>query len=299
MAKQVFLSHAAEDEGAARQLCNYLEDRGLSCWMAKRDIDPGQPYFAAILDAIQSTEVMVLLLSSHANASPHVVREVERAVSACKPIVPVRLERIQPSGSLQFGVSLPHWLDAFDGNFGDHLPDVAEAVERLVRGGATLPDPPTTILRQGGPVTPSERTSNAPLPGSSSPSPRKGIITGNRVFVRSGPSVAARALHALNQGDEVEVLREAVYPHSRECQLRDDVEFIPEEGEPYHLRAGRGMVISGENKTHYRIEFRGADHEDTGYVPRSSVVLMDPARWWCVRSDDGEGWVYSRYVRVF
>jgi hypothetical protein len=56
---------------------------------------------------------MVLVFSASANASAQVRREVERAVHKGVSILPVRIEDVLPSRSLEYFLSTQHWLDAF------------------------------------------------------------------------------------------------------------------------------------------------------------------------------------------
>ena len=56
--------------------------------------------------------MLVLVFSSHANQSPQVGREVERAVNRGIPIVPLRIENISPTQSLEYFIGTVHWLDA-------------------------------------------------------------------------------------------------------------------------------------------------------------------------------------------
>jgi len=41
MTANVFISHSSEDAKVARAICAALENRGLSCWIAGRDVGPG------------------------------------------------------------------------------------------------------------------------------------------------------------------------------------------------------------------------------------------------------------------
>jgi peptide/nickel transport system substrate-binding protein len=111
--------------------------------MAPRDIRPGREYGASIIDAIGDSAAMVLLFTVASNRSPQVLREVERAVSKSVPIVPVRVEDILPSKSLEYFISTPHWLDAMSPPFARHLPDVTAAVRGLLPAdrGRTLSNP--------------------------------------------------------------------------------------------------------------------------------------------------------------
>lgn len=58
---------------------------------------PGSLWGAAIIEAIESAPVMVLILSANSSGSPQVLREVERTVATNTMIVPFRIEDIDPS----------------------------------------------------------------------------------------------------------------------------------------------------------------------------------------------------------
>jgi hypothetical protein len=55
---------------------------------------------------------MVLVFSAAANSSKHVPREVAAADGRGLPIIPVRLENVEPSQMLRYFISEDHWLDA-------------------------------------------------------------------------------------------------------------------------------------------------------------------------------------------
>ena len=97
--KDALISYAAADKETAYRLCQLLEEQGIGCWIAPRDVPPGADYGEAIIRAIEATKATLLLLSAHANASVHVTHEVERATSKRKRVIPVCLEDIQPSPS--------------------------------------------------------------------------------------------------------------------------------------------------------------------------------------------------------
>jgi hypothetical protein len=128
VARDVFVSYSHHDKPQADAVCARLEANGIRCWIAPRDIVPGQEWGAAIVDAIRSSRVMVLVFSRHANASPQVRREVERAVSAETVLIPFRIEAVVPSQSLEYFLGTPHWLDALTPPFEAHLERLAAAV---------------------------------------------------------------------------------------------------------------------------------------------------------------------------
>lgn len=130
----VFLSHSAKDRDVADAACAALEARGVRCWVAPRDITPGREWSEAIIEALQGARVMVLVYSGHANTSPQVLREVERAVSRGIPIVPFRIEDVPASKSMEYFISTHHWLDAFPPPLHRHVERLAATVEGLLSG---------------------------------------------------------------------------------------------------------------------------------------------------------------------
>ena len=133
MAFDAFISYSSLDKPTADAACAMLESLGIRCWIAPRDVMPGREYGAAIVDAIHQSRVLVLVFSSHANQSPQVGREVERAVNRGIPIVPLRIENISPTQSLEYFIGTVHWLDALTPPVEQHLHRLGEAVQALLR----------------------------------------------------------------------------------------------------------------------------------------------------------------------
>ncbi len=44
MTHEVFISYSKQDAGVAKKFLKGLESPGISCWMAPRDIEPGQTW---------------------------------------------------------------------------------------------------------------------------------------------------------------------------------------------------------------------------------------------------------------
>ena len=128
MSRHVFISYSSENRMAVDVLCRALEDAGLKCWTAPRDVAPGSEYAAQLVSAIASARLFVLLLSSAANRSPHVRREVERAVGR-RPILNVRIEDVVPSESLEYFLASTQWLDAA-GRLGEAWPILFRPLRR-------------------------------------------------------------------------------------------------------------------------------------------------------------------------
>jgi hypothetical protein len=65
----------------AHTVVSALEQVGLTCWIAPRDVVPGALYASEIVRAINECHIVVLVVSAQSAASVHVGKELERASS--------------------------------------------------------------------------------------------------------------------------------------------------------------------------------------------------------------------------
>ncbi len=140
--KRVFISYSSHDKDIANLISTALDTADVPSWIAPRDILPGMPWGEAIVRAINEAVVMVVILSSHSNASAQVMREVERAVSRGIPLITFRIEDSPPTGSLEYFLSSQHWLDAFTHPLDDHIRSLLEAIHRLTEDVDEIADAP-------------------------------------------------------------------------------------------------------------------------------------------------------------
>ena len=134
----LFISHSHQDVDSARDLRLQLQSAGYTCWVAPDDVTGPVPWAEQILNAIDDCKVMVVLISTAANNSSHVSKEVGLAVERGKALLPIRVEDVMPAGSLQYLLQLVQWIDAFPGPMRDHL----EQVRRFVSATIPAPIPP-------------------------------------------------------------------------------------------------------------------------------------------------------------
>src|ERR1700754_2219012 len=101
MKYDLFISHSSADADTARTLVTDFENRGISCWIAPRDIPMGSSYQSEIVRAIEECRAVLLLFSKATNESEHVLREVELAAQGRKAIYPLRIDSTEPAGGLR------------------------------------------------------------------------------------------------------------------------------------------------------------------------------------------------------
>lgn len=152
----VFISHSSTDKAIADAACSVLERNKIRCWVAPRDIAPGREWGEEIIKGIDSSKVLLLIFSSHANESAQVRREVERAIGKGLPVLPFRIEDVVPAGAMEFALSNTHWLDGFTPPMANHLGQLARSIKSLIEQPTVAEEKPPV------PSSPIVTSSSAP-----------------------------------------------------------------------------------------------------------------------------------------
>ena len=134
MAHDLFISYSPENQSIADTACSALESDGVRCWIAPRDIVPGQDCGEAIIDAIARARIMVLILSSNSNQSHQILREVHNASEKGLTVIPLRVENITPVKALEDYLGAAPWLDALTLPLETHLAELARRAKVYLQG---------------------------------------------------------------------------------------------------------------------------------------------------------------------
>lgn len=129
----VFISYSAKDRRTGDAICKALEAQEIRCWIAPRDIPHGDNYADSIIEAISAARVFVIVFSSNSNSSNDVKSEVESAFQKEIPIIPFRVENVQPSGGMQYFLSNRQFLEAFAPPLTFHLENLVDTVLALLK----------------------------------------------------------------------------------------------------------------------------------------------------------------------
>jgi hypothetical protein len=128
----IFISYGHVDKPVADAICASLEAANIRCWIAPRDVLPGESFPTAIIQAIEKSRIMVLVFSSHSNNSSHVIRELTKAVNKGVIIIPFRIEDVSPSQAMEYLINVPHWLDALTPPLEQHIQKLVQTVKLLL-----------------------------------------------------------------------------------------------------------------------------------------------------------------------
>lgn len=156
MAHDVFISYSSKDKPIADAVCAHIEATGIRCWIAPRDIAPGEDWPTAITKAISSSRVMVLIFSANSNASDDVGRELMLAASHKLVIIPFKVEDIEPEPGKLYYLARTHWLDAVNPPTKEQILFLVQRVQSILPSTGDKPvftPPPPTASPQETPIS--------------------------------------------------------------------------------------------------------------------------------------------------
>jgi hypothetical protein len=117
--KVAFVSHASEDIRRVNEIVAKIEQGGIKCWMAHRDVSPGKNYQDEIVDVLENAKAIVLIFSSAANKSDEILKELSIASSLGLLVVPVRIDETEPERGFRYELANRQFIDISGNRFGD------------------------------------------------------------------------------------------------------------------------------------------------------------------------------------
>jgi TIR domain len=89
----IFISYSRQDQAAIEKIAGVLVDAGADIWIDRQGIAGGSKWRPAIVDAIESADVVLLALSPNSVRSDNVRKELDLTEEFKKKILPVEIER--------------------------------------------------------------------------------------------------------------------------------------------------------------------------------------------------------------
>lgn len=130
MERTVFISHSTADKAIADAICHRLEEAGVRCWIAPRDIT-NSDWAGSIMDGLRRSEVYVVVISRNSIESPEVTKEVTEATHTCRYILPFKVDDEMLSDRLQYHLGPCHWLDAVTPPLEQRIDDLLQRILHL------------------------------------------------------------------------------------------------------------------------------------------------------------------------
>jgi hypothetical protein len=145
MAHEIFISYCNRDEAKARFVQRTLEDNGYECWIAPGEIKGGDVWPDKLRDAIATSRLMVVLISSASSKSRHIPRELQLADQQRIPVLPVRIEPVGIPKNIEYLLTGIQHIDF-------NARELVESVDHKLQTRRRIPiNIPTTEVPQAEP----------------------------------------------------------------------------------------------------------------------------------------------------
>lgn len=108
----VFISYKSDDSALAMKVVKALEENGIPCWIAERNIRAGSNYAMDIPSAIREATFFVLILTEKSQESPWVLKELDAAITQRKMILPLMVGSFQINDAMNFLITGVQYYDA-------------------------------------------------------------------------------------------------------------------------------------------------------------------------------------------
>jgi predicted hydrocarbon binding protein len=130
--RDVFVSYTSCDKSVAYSMVDYLEAKGVSCFIAPRDIDAGKAYASNIMKAIEECKLVLLVASNAINNSEHVLNEVDVIIEKKKDVLPVFIEDFEMNDDFRYYLGRKQWIIAYPEEVSSYLPTIYASAEEYL-----------------------------------------------------------------------------------------------------------------------------------------------------------------------
>lgn len=132
-ALRVFISHASPDSLEAQDIARALGEVGVNTWLASRDVKAGQNFAQSIIEAIEGSTHLLVLLTEDSLKSPHVKREVNHAIDQQKLLLPV-FRNVPIDVKRALPPDWRYWLGIAQAIVWDEEADIGQNLKRHLEG---------------------------------------------------------------------------------------------------------------------------------------------------------------------
>ena len=131
MSAEVFVSYARTDRDRVMGLVERLRSASIGVWVDEGGIHGATLWGQEIVDAIDASKVMLLMISDSSINSDNVVKELSIASEDKKPILPVYLHSAEIPRSMRYQLAGIQHIEFFDGQEDEAFQSMIVALSRL------------------------------------------------------------------------------------------------------------------------------------------------------------------------
>lgn len=129
--KYVFISYSTKDLDYIKTIKKQLKNKAIKYWIAPDSIPAGGEYTELIVNAIENSSAVLLVLSENSQESLWVPKELDIAISSEKIIIPIHIDKSALNKKMRFRLSNSQIAEASE-NFEQKLTDIISVIVRIL-----------------------------------------------------------------------------------------------------------------------------------------------------------------------
>ena len=146
----VFLSYSRRDKEQVDRIVEALISSKIEVWIDRSDIKAGKTWRQQIVEAIDTCEAFILMLSPNSVLSDNVRREIDLALDSGRTILPIRLEPVKLSAEIRYQLTGLQFIDAHELGFDECLRQLLSTLnEELANSRPPEPIRQTELVIEG------------------------------------------------------------------------------------------------------------------------------------------------------
>lgn len=146
MHREVFISyHRNSSAELVEHIVNVLEESGIKCWYAPRDVD--SKYAGDIVRAIDDCRIFLLIMNEYSTHSEHVLNEINYAFNRFHQkeairLLPFRTDKNEPSDDVKYYLGRIHCLDGSEPPEDERIDALVSRISYLLQSDSERTDAP-------------------------------------------------------------------------------------------------------------------------------------------------------------
>lgn len=125
----IIISYSKDQKNTARKIVSKLENKGYSCWIDSRNIEPGKEKREATDEAIKNASLLIIIYSSFAEKTEEIIEQYDVAFENDIPIIPFVVNDIDITLATQHFFNTHDWINAFDTTFDEAVENLIDLIE--------------------------------------------------------------------------------------------------------------------------------------------------------------------------
>lgn len=124
--ERIFISYSKSDKTLAEEICNKLERKNISCWIAPRNIDVSEKWANQIVHAIEECLAFIIVIGEKSMQSDEILKELTLASEMKKRIFAICVNGCEPVRGFKYHLSIAQRLNLYSGMIDEVIQSIVE-----------------------------------------------------------------------------------------------------------------------------------------------------------------------------